>query len=336
MRVKTVTRWNIFGLAVVLVSATVAKAQQQSQSQNDSQYPRVVYLGSTLTVNEVIKLSRAGISDDAIIQQLAKSGGPSHLSSSDLVRLKNAGVSDRVIASMLNTGAAQKGQGPVQPAQSQSPTGSAPTQSAIRSTPPSQQANAGGDTSGQPAPSGTPTISAASESIRNVGPLDLPSEPGLYFLAGHEHTKILGQPVTFERTGSRLVSGVTLHVKAAHDNIQLPGSHAQTTTGTKPTFAFIPSRNESDNGVTAGDLLLIRFEVHGDRRQIEIAAGGSWRTSKGVSITHQLEALRSEPAPGVYEITPANPLKVGEYAVYLQRGEGLPALLYDFSVQNVR
>ncbi len=53
-----------------------------------------------------------------------------------------------------------------------------------------------------------------------------------------------------------------------------------------------------------------------------------------MSITHQLQALRSEPISGVYEITPADQLAVGEYAVYLQRGEGLPALLYDFSVQN--
>ncbi len=37
------------------------------------------------------------------------------------------------------------------------------------------------------------------------------------------------------------------------------GQHAQTTTGTKPVFAFIPSRNETENGVTAGDLLLLKL-----------------------------------------------------------------------------
>lgn len=98
----------------------------------------------------------------------------------------------------------------------------------------------------------------------------------------------------------------------------------------------MPSQTETENGVTGGDLLLIRLEAHGDRRQIEVAAAGSWRASSGISITHQLQVVRSEPASGVYEVTPADPLKPGEYAMYLQRGEGLPAVLYDFSVQSVQ
>ncbi len=162
----------------------------------------------------------------------------------------------------------------------------------------------------------------------------LPAAPGFYVQAGSDYTKILGQPMTFERTGSRLISGLTLHIKAEHNNIQLPGATAQTVTGPKPVFAFIPSQNESENGVTAGDLILIRLEVHGDRRQIEVAAGGAGRGSAGVSITHQVAAVRSEPEAGKYELKPADPLKPGQYAVYLQRGEGLPAMLYDFGVRN--
>jgi hypothetical protein len=154
-------------------------------------------------------------------------------------------------------------------------------------------------------------------------------------MSNREHVKILGQPVTFERTGSRLVNTVTLNIKAAHDNVQLPGSHAQTVTGDKPVFVFVPSRNEVENGVTGGDLLLVKLEAHGDRRQIEIVAGGSWRASKGVSITHQLSAVRSEIATETYQLTPEFPLGPGEYALYLVRGEGLPAVIYDFSVQNL-
>ena len=163
---------------------------------------------------------------------------------------------------------------------------------------------------------------------------DLPAAAGFYLLTGTEYTKILGQPMAFERTGSRLVSGLTLNIKAAHNNIQLPGAVAQTTTSPKPVFVFVPSQHEAENGVTAGDLILIRLEVHGDRRQIEVAAGGAGRGSSGVSITHQIAAVRSEPQPGKYEIKPADPLKPGQYAVYLQRGEGLPAMLYDFGVKN--
>lgn len=162
----------------------------------------------------------------------------------------------------------------------------------------------------------------------------VPDEPGMYLTASSGLTKILGQAVAFERSGSRLVSGLTLHIKAAHNNIQIPGRHAQTVTGTEPAFVFVASQREAENGVTAGDLILVSLETHSDRRQIEIAAAGSARGSAGISITHQVAAARSELAPSKYEIKPANQLKPGEYALYLQRGEGLPAMLYDFSVQG--
>ncbi len=313
-------------ITVVLIFSCAAASQQQNQQQSNTAHPTSIYLAPTdsqpkLTVNEVIKLVKARISDDVIIQELVREGRPFNLSASDMVRLKNVGVSDRVISVMIDPKAVPATQDSARTNSVQAPTSGAPQNTKPLTPLPSPRADLNGSTSGS-VPSGASS--------------GLPSEPGLYVLAGHEQTKILGQPVTFERTGSRLVSAVTLTIKATHDNIQLPGRHAQTLTGSKPTFAFLPSRNEIENGVTGGDLLLIKLETHGDRRQIEIAAGGSWRTSKGVSITHQLQALRSEPASGVYEITPANPLSTGEYAIYLQRGEGLPALLFDFSVQAVR
>jgi hypothetical protein len=159
------------------------------------------------------------------------------------------------------------------------------------------------------------------------------TEPGMYLTKSSDFMRILGQPITFERTGSRLVSGLTLHIKAAHDNVQLPSRHAQTVTDSSPVFVFIPSQHEVENGVTGGDLVLVSLETHGDRRQIEIAAEGSGRGSQGISITHQVAALRSEVGGSKYEIRPTTPLKRGEYAIYLRRGEGLPAMLYDFTVE---
>lgn len=158
------------------------------------------------------------------------------------------------------------------------------------------------------------------------------AEAGMYVVTADGFTQLLGQAVSFERTGSKLVSGLTFHIKAEHTNIQIPGIHAQTVTGSQPVFIFVSSPREAENGVTAGDLLLIRLEMRGDRRQIEIGALGAMRGSGGISITHQVAAVRSELASGKYQIKPAESLTRGEYALYLQRGEGLPAMLYDFSV----
>ena len=56
-----------------------------------------------MTVNDVIKLSKAGLSDDVIIAQIKKRPEPFDLSTDQLVQLKAAHVSDRVIEAMTGT-----------------------------------------------------------------------------------------------------------------------------------------------------------------------------------------------------------------------------------------
>src|ERR1035438_4182657 len=91
-------------LVLVLIGAA-ALAQGQS---------KVIYLGPApnpqskgtnpqpkpMTVEDVVKLSKAGLSDDLIIQQIKKKGQPFDLSTDQLLQLKTAHVSDRVIKAM--------------------------------------------------------------------------------------------------------------------------------------------------------------------------------------------------------------------------------------------
>ncbi len=162
----------------------------------------------------------------------------------------------------------------------------------------------------------------------------LPTDPGMYLQSGGDFTKIIGQIAQFTRTGSRLVSHATVGIKAAKANIQLPGPHAQTVVSPQPVFYFIPPKQAAAAGVNAGDFILIRLEEKPQRRQFEIAAAGLFRASSGISLTHQIQILRSEPQPGIYVITPATELDRGEYALYLARGEGMAAYVYDFGVQG--
>jgi hypothetical protein len=148
------------------------------------------------------------------------------------------------------------------------------------------------------------------------------------------NTKLMGQIAEFKRTGSIFVSSVTAGIKTQKQNIQLLGPHAQTVVAAQPVFYFVPARQEADTGVNAGDLILIRLEEKSQRRQFEIGAHGLWRASSGISLTHQIQLLRSEERPGVYMIMPARELERGEYALYLSRGEGMAAYVYDFGVQG--
>lgn len=166
------------------------------------------------------------------------------------------------------------------------------------------------------------------------GNASLPSDPGMYAQIGSGFTKIIGQIAEFTRTGSRLVSHATIGIKSAKQNIQLPGPHAQTILSPQPMFYFVPPKQEAAAGVNAGDLILIRLEEKPQRRQFEIGAAGLFRASSDISLTHQIQVLRSEARPGVYMITPAIELKKGEYALYLARGEGMAAYVYDFGVQQ--
>jgi len=59
----------------------------------------------------------------------------------------------------------------------------------------------------------------------------------MYVQATGGFTKILGQIVAFQRTGSLLVSGLTAGIKTRKENVQLLGPHAQTVVGGKPVFS---------------------------------------------------------------------------------------------------
>jgi membrane-associated protease RseP (regulator of RpoE activity) len=163
----------------------------------------------------------------------------------------------------------------------------------------------------------------------------LPTDPGMYVQAAGGLTKIIGQIAEFKRSGSALVSHATIGIKSKKENIQLLGPHAQTVVSPQPVFYFIPAKQEADAGVNAGDLILIRLEEKPERRQFEIAASGAWRSSSGISLTHQIQLLRSEVTSSVYKVAPASALSKGEYALYLSRGEGMAPYVYDFSVQEI-
>lgn len=99
---------------------------------------KVVGSSSTMTMNDVLKLSRAGFSDDIIIQQIRRQGRPFNLSTDQLISLKYAGISDRVIQTMLtpstqevNVTTANATPSPAQPVSPTQSVQQAPSNSAL-------------------------------------------------------------------------------------------------------------------------------------------------------------------------------------------------------------
>lgn len=57
-----------------------------------------------LTVNDIIKLSQGGVSDESIIHYLQQTSSTYNLSQAQIRRLQDAGVSQRVINFMIDSG----------------------------------------------------------------------------------------------------------------------------------------------------------------------------------------------------------------------------------------
>lgn len=66
----------------------------------------------SLSLEDVIKLSKAGVDDDVIIQKIKKQGQPFDLTTDQLIQLKSASVSSRVIQVMLDPAKTDAAQAP--------------------------------------------------------------------------------------------------------------------------------------------------------------------------------------------------------------------------------
>lgn len=83
-------------LVVLAVLSTVVICNAQSDQTAPPLTPK------TLSVDDIVKMSKAGISEDVIIQKIKKGGQAFDLSPDQMIELKNAGVNDKVVQAMLD------------------------------------------------------------------------------------------------------------------------------------------------------------------------------------------------------------------------------------------
>jgi hypothetical protein len=95
---------NYFLLLFCLILLPCASVSGQSNPAKISVYPPPANSAQTkvMTVDDVIRLSKSGLSDDVIIKQIRKKGQSFDLTTDQLVQLKSASVSERVIQVMID------------------------------------------------------------------------------------------------------------------------------------------------------------------------------------------------------------------------------------------
>lgn len=85
----------------------VTSLDASDRSSLEKQSPRTVKKiesGEQLSTDDIKKMSRAGLSDDTIMNQIHETKSIFYLSSADIVDLKKSGVSQKVINTMIQTG----------------------------------------------------------------------------------------------------------------------------------------------------------------------------------------------------------------------------------------
>lgn len=87
-----------------LIGAALDDTDRRSMEQQSPRTLKKIDRGEQLSVDDIKKMSKAGLSDNVIISQIQATNSTFYLSTADIIDLKNSGVSQRVIDYMIQTG----------------------------------------------------------------------------------------------------------------------------------------------------------------------------------------------------------------------------------------
>ena len=259
-------------LAAVLAAVPVTLAQPPKS-------------GDSLTVEEVVNLSKAGFSEDVIITKIRKNGKAFDLNSAELVELKRLGIGDSIIKFLLD---------PTQP-YTPPPPAPPPLPGKI-------------DPSPVPPASSAPVKHYPSDDYASR----VPAEPGLYRFPGDLPARVDIKILLGTKEGAGL--GKVLMKKGKVIGY-LVGASAKTRLK-EPSPVFYMRLPE---GKAIEEVVLVAFDRKADRREIEMGPPGPKQEIKAEAM-RQFDSV--EVGPSLFKLTPAK-LSHGEY-LFFQLGSAEP------------
>jgi len=249
---RTVKRVLSSAVAIaVLLVPPMLSIGLSTNARAQTTYPREVYLPpatsqTKMTVNDVIKLSKAGLSDDLIIQQIKKKGHSFDLSTDQLLQLKAAHVSDRVIQVMIDPK-----KDTVQSPAEKMTAPAAPVQAAQQPL----QANPQAD---PPSPA-------------------MPTEIGVYAKKKDKWTEVLPEVVNW-KTGGVVKSVATVGIVKGDVNGHVNGPTSRNHLTTPMELVIV-----APEGVAVTEYQLLRLHQHGSDREFRTVTGGVFHVSGGAT-----------------------------------------------------
>ena len=278
----------VFVLALATASLRVGAGQQ----------PRTAV---PLSVEEVVKMTQAGFTDDVIITRIKKNGKAFDLSTEELLDLKNAGVRDGVITYLLD---------PSQPYTPPAPPAPPPP---VVEKPPEKPPE-------RPAPPAVPP----KQYPKDPYAAKAPPEPGLYRFVSDAPAAIEMKLLLGSKEGAGLGK---LLLKKGELVAYMAGAGSATRTKDPTTRFYL--RLPEGKGIE--EVVLIALERKADRREIDMGPGPKQEIKP--AAVRQFDSL--EVGPQLFRITPGK-LAKGEYLFFLlgsaEPPKGSSGKGYDFGV----
>jgi hypothetical protein len=267
----------------------------------------------TLTVDGVIAMVQAGLSDDVILARLRKQDKPFDLGANEMIRLKNAKVSDVVLKAMLDPKAE------IKPPEPPAPAPAVVAQPVVIQSP-TVPVIAGSNPSGA-----TPAPGASAAGDPNDP--QTPHDSGVYLYTKDRDGK--PQMVVLERasyqgakTGGMFASAITYGVKKVKTRAVIPGEKAGIRiTDASPVFYFYfedkaTGLGKSHFGIGTLDnpnqFVLLKLEINKSNRETMIGEYSMWGSSSGSDAKAMVPFKSERIRPGLYKVT-VEGMKAGEY-----------------------
>ncbi|MFL6449174.1 MAG: hypothetical protein ACJ746_16030 [Bryobacteraceae bacterium] len=251
---------------------------------------------AALSLDDVIKLCAAGMSDEVVITKIKKSGKAFDLSPDEMLELKKSGLTDTVIRYLLDPTLPYT---PVQPAPAAPPSGD-----------------------GEPA--GRRAAPPGKKYPKDARAERIPPDPGLYRFVGDTPVPLELRIVLGVKEGS----GLGKVLKKGKTIGYLVGAAAKTRVQDPEPIFYM----RLPDGKAIEEVVLLQLERNKDRREIELGPPGPKPELKAEAI-RPFESL--EVGDRLYKISPGKVPK-GEYLFYhlgsAEPPKGSYGKGYDFGV----
>jgi hypothetical protein len=252
---------------------------------------------SGLTVEDVIKLAKAGLSEDIIVQQIKRKGQAFDLSSDQIIGLKAANVSDRIVEVMLD------------PPKADAP---APVLSAAAPAP-------------APVPPPAPPVRAEAPPVLSAPEPTLPTEVGVYAKKQDQWIEVSPE-IVYWKTAGALKTIATAGIRHGDINGHVPGPGSHTSFAAPLEFLIV-----APEGVALAEYRLLRLRRNKDNREFRTVTGGLLHSQSG-EFRDMLTFDGKKVASHVYAVNFPSTAGPGEYGLLPPSSTNGSGKIYSFRV----